>query len=316
VSEFDWITRYFAPLTSKEGLGLRDDAALFKPSAGKELVITSDAITAGIHFFEDDAPASIAQKLLRVNLSDLAAKGAEPRGYLLSLLLPLDISENWVEGFVTGLTSDQIRFGIELWGGDTSQIKGPITASITAIGEVQSGQMLRRDGAQIGDILYMTGGLGNAALGLKIRQGELEPNDYLLDRYLHPRPQVDLGQRLVGIATASMDISDGLVQDAGHLAKASDVALAINVKQLTFSRETRDILNKQPELFELCLGGGDDYELLFTAPLAKKEELITLSEKTEVTITAIGTVGEGNGVTVLGEGGEPLELANIGWQHF
>ncbi|MDG1286668.1 MAG: thiamine-phosphate kinase [Rickettsiales bacterium] len=316
MSEFDWIARYFAPLASNEGLGLRDDAALFKSTAGKELVITSDAITAGIHFFADDAPASIAQKLLRVNLSDLAAKGAEPRGYLLSLLLPFDTPESWVEGFVTGLASDQIRFGIALWGGDTSQIKGPITASVTAIGEVKTGQMLRRSGAQIGDVLYMTGGLGNAALGLKIRKGELEANDYLLDRYLHPRPQVELGQRLVGIATAAMDISDGLVQDAGHLAIASDVALAINVNQLTFSRETRDILNEKPELFELCLSGGDDYELLFTAPLAAKDMLISLSERTEITITAIGTVGQGSGVTVLGEDGRPLELVNMGWQHF
>ena len=172
MKEFDWIARYFAPLASAEGLGLKDDAALFTPDTGKELVITSDAVTAGIHFFEDDNPGSIAQKALRVNLSDLAAKGAVPRGYMLTLLLPFGTKESWIEGFVAGLVSDQTRYGIQLFGGDSCSTQGPLTIAITAIGEVEKGGMLRRNGAQIGDRLYMTGGLGNAALGLKIRKGE------------------------------------------------------------------------------------------------------------------------------------------------
>ena len=285
MSEFDWIAKYFAPLAANEGLGLADDVALFKPSAGKELVITTDALTAGVHFFADDAPASIAQKLLRVNLSDLAAKGAVPRGYLLSLLLPADTPETWLEGFVTGLASDQARYGIYLFGGDTSRIDGPITASITAIGEVNEGQMLRRNGAQMGDMLYMTGGIGNAALGLKVRENTLEFNEFLLDKYLHPTPQLQVGQDLVGVATSCMDISDGLIQDAGHIAKASHVGLNINTSQLTFSREARDVLNRDNSYYDLLLTGGDDYELLFTAPLSANDSLIKLSEQTEVTIS-------------------------------
>lgn len=316
MSEFDWIARYFAPLASPEGLGLQDDAALFAPKEGKELVITADALTAGIHFFADDAPASIAQKALRVNLSDLAAKGAEPRGYFLSLLLPQEIQEEWLEGFIAGLVSDQARYGVYLMGGDTSRIDGPLTISITAIGEVASGTMLRRNGAQSGDILYMTGALGNAALGLKIRQGELEANDYLLDRYLHPRPQIEVGQELIATATACMDISDGLIQDAEHLARASEVGLEINTTQLTFSREARDILNHDDSLYPLLLTGGDDYELLFTAPLEANDNLIVLSEKTEVTITAIGSVVEGSSVSVLDDAGNALSFDTKGWQHF
>ncbi len=316
MSEFDWIARYFAPLAAKEGLGLTDDVALFTPTAGKELVLTTDAITAGVHFFADDEPASIAQKLLRVNLSDLAAKGAEPRGYLLSLLLPSDIEESWLQGFVTGLASDQARYGIYLYGGDTSRINGPITASITAIGEVSAGKMLRRNGAQLGDMLYMTGGIGNAALGLKVREGKLEANDYLLQKYLYPSPQLNVGQQLIGTATACMDISDGLVQDAGHLAKASAVGITINTSQLTLSREARDILNQDDSYFNLMLTGGDDYELLFTAPLSANDTLIKLSEQSEVTITAIGTVTEGEGVSVLGGDGKPLTFDVQGWKHF
>lgn len=316
MSEFDWIARYFAPLAAAEGLGLGDDAALFTPDEGKELVLTTDALTAGVHFFAEDAPASIAQKILRVNLSDLAAKGAVPRGYLLSLLLPKQIDESWIEAFVSGFAEDQQRYGIRLFGGDTSRIDGPLTASITAIGEVAKGTMLPRNGAQIGDLLYMTGGLGNAALGLKVHQGELEANEYLLDRYLHPRPRLEVGPQLIGLASACMDISDGLVQDAGHLARESGVSLTINTKQLTFSREARDILNQNDKYFELMLTGGDDYELLFTAPPRKKPDLIALSETTEVTITAIGMVEEGSGVTVLGEDGKALEFAQTGWQHF
>jgi len=316
MSEFDWIARYFAPLAAPEGLGLTDDVALMTPTAGKQLVLTTDAMTAGIHFFADDAPASIAQKLLRVNLSDLAAKGAVPRGYLLSLLMPSNVSEEWIEGFVTGLLSDQTRYGCHLYGGDTSRIDGPLTASITAIGEVSHGEILRRNGAQIGDMLYMTGGVGNAALGLKIREGKLEENEYLLDRYLHPTPQLEVGQKLIGIATSCMDISDGLVQDAGHLAKASGVAITLNTSQLTLSREARDILNRDDAYFPLMLTGGDDYELLFTAPLDAQDRLISLSEQTEVTITAIGAVTTGEGVTVLDKAGQTMSFEKAGWQHF
>lgn len=316
MSEFDWIARYFAPLAAKEGLGLTDDVALFSPNANKELVLTTDAITAGVHFFADDEPSSIAQKLLRVNLSDLAAKGAEPRGYLLSLLMPSDIDETWLEGFVTGLASDQARYGIYLYGGDTSRIDGPITANIMAIGEVEKGKMLRRSGAQVGEVLYMTGGVGNAALGLKIRENKLEFNQYLLDKYLYPRPRLDVGQQLIGIATACMDISDGLVQDAGHLAKVSGVGLIINTSQLTLSREARDVLNIDDSYYKIMLTGGDDYELLFTAPLAAHDTLMELSEETQVTITAIGNVVEGEGVSVLDDEGEKLEFDRIGWKHF
>lgn len=315
-SEFDAIAKYFAPLAGAEGLNLSDDTALFAPSAGKELVITSDAITAGIHFYPDDAADHVAQKLLRVNLSDLAAKGARPRGYLLCLLLPETTDENWLSGFVAGLLSDQTRYGIRLFGGDTSRINGPLTATVTAIGEVESGTMIRRSGAQMGDLLYMTGGLGNAGLGLKIREGELDENEYLLSHYLHPYPRLEIGQELVGVATSCIDISDGLVQDAGHLAKNSQLGLTINTSQLTFSREARDVLKQRPDLLEYCLNCGDDYELLFTAPPEHHDALIQLSERVNTSITAIGAVHEGSGVTVLGDQGEVIDIPQHGWQHF
>ncbi len=316
MKEFDWIARYFVPLAAPEGLGLKDDAALLTPKAGRQLVITTDAITAGVHFFADDAPDAIAQKLLRVNLSDLAAKGAMPRGYMLSLMLPEDTNAAWLEAFVSGLASDQARYGIYLFGGDTTKIKGPITASITAIGEVVENTMLRRSTAQIGDVVYMTGGIGNAFLGLKIREGKLEANDYLLDKYLFPNPRLEVGQELIELAHSCMDISDGLVQDAGHLADASNVGITINTSQLTLSREARDVLNQDDRYYKLMLTGGDDYELLFTAPIIHNDALMRLSERTEVTITAIGTVHDGQGVVVLDASGNPMDFETTGYQHF
>jgi thiamine-monophosphate kinase len=303
MNEFSLIHRYFAPLAGKAGLGLRDDAALFTPPSGKQLVITQDAMTAGVHFFADDPADLIARKLLRVNLSDLAAKGAEPLGYLLSLLLPVGTNEEWIAAFAKGLGQDQAEFGIELWGGDTSKINGPLTLSLTAIGAVETGKMIPRSGAKVGDHLYVTGTIGDAALGLKVRNSELPHNEFLLDRYLLPQPRF-LATRHSSLITGCMDISDGLIQDAEHLAKTSGVKLLIEADKVPLS-EAAISLSPLATRHSL-LTGGDDYELLFTAPPHTPTGNYTL----------IGHVEAGEGVSVLDAKNNEITFAHKGWNHF
>lgn len=301
MNEFSLIHRYFAPLAGENGLGLRDDAALLTPPHGKQLVITQDAMTAGVHFFNEDPADLIARKLLRVNLSDLAAKGAEPLGYLLSLLMPADTSEEWVELFAQGLEQDQKEFGMLLMGGDTSSILGPMTLSLTAIGTVDAGQMLPRSDARVGDHLYVSGTIGDAALGLKVRCDELPYDEFLLGRYLLPQPRFHV---LPVTATACMDISDGLVQDAEHLAQASGVHLVIEAEKVPLSNAARHhpgLLNPQ-----LLFTGGDDYELLFTAP----------PHLPGGDYTQIGYVTSGSGVTVQDAAENEIPFDRKGWQHF
>ena len=334
MNEFSLIHRYFSPLAGAAGLGLRDDAALLTPPAGKQLVITQDAMTAGVHFFADDPADLIARKLLRVNLSDLAAKGATPLGYLLSLLLP-DSSdfppqtshrarrggdsrggeaiaegegspslEEWLELFAQGLAQDQKEFGIELFGGDTSKINGPLTLSLTAIGAVDTGKMITRSGAKVGDLVYVTGTIGDAALGLKVRSGELPHNEFLLNRYLLPQPRLSTINHHPSTITAAMDISDGLVQDAEHLAKASGVKLVIEAEKVPLS----DAARHQPSTInhQLLFTGGDDYELLFTASAPLNLPNLTL----------IGRAEKGEGVDILDREGTEISFAHKGWQHF
>ncbi len=303
MKEFDWIARYLAPLASHPGaLGLKDDAALLAAPSGHELVLTQDAMTAGVHFFADDPPDLIARKLLRVNLSDLAAKGAKPLGYLLSLLLPAETADSFLAGFSGGLLEDQRIFGLSLLGGDTCRINGPLTLSLTAIGQVPQGKMIRRCGARPGDGLYVTGTLGDAALGLRVRQGLLPADDFLLERYLLPQPR-----QLPDInVTACLDISDGLAQDAGHLAAASGVKIVIDRQKLPLSKSALRLLNTVADFESCILDGGDDYELLFTAPLHQPVAGYTL----------IGHAAAGSGVLIRDESGIEIPLQQKGWSHF
>ena len=329
-NEFALIKRYFAPLASDPGaLGLTDDAATLTPSKGCELVLTKDLLAAGVHFFAHDPAAAIAAKALRVNLSDLAAKGARPRGYLLGLALPSDWTADWLEAFCAGLKSDQATYDVTLLGGDTIASGGALLISVTAIGEVPVGLAVRRNGARAGDLLYVTGTLGDAALGVRLRYetdlaGRLgldaASTDYLLDRYLLPQPRSALAAAVLTHASAAMDISDGLTGDAGHMAAASGVDLQIDVDAVPLSPAARAVLARDPDYLATCLGGGDDYELLIAVPPEKAAAFEVAAGDAGVALARIGRAdaarGEAGTLLYLREG-ESFSLAgNGGFRHF
>ncbi len=321
--EFDLIARYFAPLAGPEGLGLKDDAALLRPPPGMDLVLTADANVAGVHFLANEAPDIAARRLLRTNLSDLAAKGARPLGYLLTLALPASADEAWIAGFAAGLAADQATYGVALYGGDTVATPGPVVASITAIGAVARGRMLRRSGARAGDDLYVTGCIGDGVFGLEAACGRLEAldaaaNAYLADRYRLPSPRVAFGMALAeaGGATGAADISDGLVADAGHIAEASGVAIEITAVAVPLSAPVRMLLHSRPEGLAEAITGGDDYELVFTAPKAARPEIEAVAARTGVRGTRIGRVLAGAAdVTVLDRDGLPMRFERRGYVH-
>ena len=244
--EDELIARYFAPLAGPAGLGLKDDVALLKPPAGRDLVVTTDALVAGVHFFADDPPDAIARKALRVNLSDLAAKGAEPIGFTLDLALPDDWTADWLAAFAAGLGDDAAAYRCPLIGGDTVRTPGPLTLAITAIGAVESGRFAARGGVRPGDRLYVTGTIGDAALGLRLRLGQgptLAEADRLrlLERYRLPQPRLALASAVARFASAGMDISDGFVGDL--------------TKMLRVSGATAEI-DRLPRLFAGAIGAG------------------------------------------------------------
>lgn len=303
MDEFDLIAQLLRPLAhAPEALGLADDAALLAARPGHRLAVSADMLQAGVHFFPDDPPASIAKKALRVNLSDLAAMGAEPYGYFLSLGLPQGTDEAWLRRFCDGLAEDQQTYRIVLMGGDTTRTLGPLSLNITALGWVPEGQALRRCGARAGDLLYVSGSIGDAGLGLR------EPSSPARERYLHPQPRVTLGMGLRGIASAAMDVSDGLAQDAGHLASASGVALVIEAAKVPLSAEVRTAIEAGRFTLPDALTGGDDYELLFTAPADAP-----LPEG--VPLTCIGHAEAGEGVRVRDGQGALLTLTRGGYRH-
>jgi len=326
--EFELIARYFAPLARgfPGAFGLLDDAAVIAPPPGHELVAKSDAIVGGVHFLHDDPPDLIARKALRVNLSDLAAKGTVPRAYMLDIMLPKTVTEEWIAAFSRGLAEDQNEYGVHLIGGDTDSTPGPVTIAIMAFGDVATGRMLRRGGARAGDAVFVTGTIGDAALGLTVLRGQLanldtKAADFLVGRYRLPRPRVRLGPRLVGIADAALDVSDGLLADLGHLCEASELAAVIEAPRVPLSTAARAVLATHSGHITTVLTGGDDYEILFTAPSEAVNELAELSRTLDVSITAIGrmrspSIGKQGQITVLGESGEPLIFDRSGWTHF
>jgi thiamine-monophosphate kinase len=315
LDEFERIARFFAPLAGPGALGLKDDVALIDGPGGTHYVLTTDAIVAGVHFLSNDPPRQVARKLLRVNLSDLAAKGAEPVGYLLAMALPASHDDAWLAAFSQGLAEDQKAFGLALLGGDSVRIDGPAALTVTAIGRVAAGKALLRSGAKAGDILYVSGTLGDAALGLKLLKGELGGMSWalrerLVARYRLPEPRLDLGQGLIGIASAAIDISDGLVADLGHLCEASGVAATIDAARLPLSDAARAAIAGEPTLVAAALAGGDDYEILFAAPGSAGAKLASLP------VTQIGRVVTGRGVTVVGADGAVITLEKGGYRHF
>jgi len=322
IGEFAFIAKHLRPLAAgvPGALGLQDDAALLDPPPGAELVLTKDAMVAGVHFLADDPPAQIAQKLLRVNLSDLAAMGAAPLGYLLALARAKETSEAWLAEFCRGLAADQAEFGIGLLGGDTVSTPGPLTLSLTAIGAVPKGEALRRSTARPGDDIWISGTIGDGALGLKVLRGRLAGlpaahRDALVERYRLPQPRVACGAGLVGIAYAAMDISDGLVADLGHIADVSGVAAVVEAASVPLSTAAAAALAIDPQMRDAVLGGGDDYELLFTAPPDAAPSIAALAAGLGLPLTAIGRIEAGRGVRVVDAAGAEIALARAGYTH-
>jgi thiamine-monophosphate kinase len=321
LGEFGRIARFFAPLAGPGGLGLIDDAAVIACAPGQRLVITVDAIVAGIHYLADDPPQLVARKLLRVNLSDLAAMGARPRHYLLTTVLPASLGDDWVARFAEGLGEDQRRFGVDLLGGDSVATSGPATFSLTAIGEVAEGAEIRRSGARPGDRVWVSGTIGDAALGLAVLRGTYEtltPADrnFLVSRFQLPDPRTALGPRLAGIANAMIDISDGLLADLGHICAASKMAATVVAADLPLSAAALAIAQSEPELPARLAGAGDDYELLFTASPQSDDAIRRLGAEVGVPLTAIGAIGVGDGVRLVDAAGRTIVVESAGYRHF
>jgi thiamine-monophosphate kinase len=322
LGEFERIARYFAPLAGPGALELSDDVALIDGPTGEQYALTTDTIIEGVDYFADDPPALVARKLLRVNLSDLAAKGATPFGYLLTTALPATHGESWLAEFSQGLAADQKEFGVVLLGGDSSGTPGPATLSLALVGRVAQGKAVLRSGARASDAIYVSGTIGDAALGLAVRKGALArglgdaERDYLIDRYRLPRPRVALGKKLIGIAHAMIDISDGLMADLGHLCAASRLRGIVRQADIPLSAAARAALSANPSLNNAVTSGGDDYEILFTAPRSAADAIAKAAESCGVAVTAIGAVEKGEGVALLDAAGQPIEIDHLGYAHF
>ena len=320
LSEFGLIERFFAPIAGPAGLGLKDDAALLQVPTGHDLVTTVDAIVAGVHFLPDDPPATIGWKALGVNVSDLAAKGATPLGFLLTLGLPSDTEEGWLADFADGLGRAAALWQCPLVGGDTVTMPGPLTLSVTAFGVVPSGAMVRRSGARPGDIIAVTGTIGDAALGLPLLTGArtalaVTDRAYLIDRYRRPRPRIGLASLLRDHSSAAMDVSDGLLGDATKLLAASNVGGVIEAAAVPLSEAARHVLEADPLSLERVLTGGDDYEILCTIPAEKWEPFAAGAAALEIAVAAIGRVTGEGALQVLGPHG-PLSFTRLSYTHF
>jgi thiamine-monophosphate kinase len=331
MNEQDLIAKYFAPLAGPGGLGLRDDAALVAPTPGTELVLTADALVAGVHFFAEDPPAKIAAKALAVNLSDLAAKAADPLGFLLTLALPRETGDDWLAEFARGLGALAAQGGCPLLGGDTVSTPGPLTLSITAIGAVPAGQMTRRTTARPGDALYVSGTIGDAALGLALRESELGRKDAppwakkldspqmgeLIDRYLSPRPRLALIPALRACASAAMDVSDGLIGDLRALMRESCARARVDLRAIPLSSSARAALKAEPALFERICCGGDDYEILCAVPLDAAARFEALAREAGVAVTRIGEALAPDATEAfIGLDGDPRAFGQDRFSHF
>lgn len=319
--EFERIRNYFAPLAGPGGLGLLDDAALVDCRAGHRLVMTADAIVAGVHYLPEDPPDLVAKKLLRVNLSDLAAMGARPLHYLLTTALPAQLGTEWIAGFARGLEDDQRRFGIALLGGNSVATSGPAVLSLTAIGEVAAGTEIRRSGAQAGDVVWVSGTIGDAFLGLYVLRGarpELaaEHRGALITRFQVPEPRVALGPALCGLAHAMIDVSDGLLADLGHICETSGVAAVVELELLPLSPAARAFVALDPDIVPRLATGGDDYELLFTASPEATESIRGLGSRLDLPLTAIGRIEPGAGVRLVDAAGRAIPVEVAGYRHF
>lgn len=323
MDEFSLIAELFAPLArgAPGALGLTDDAAVVEVPPGRRLVVTTDMMVAGGHFLADDPAAMVARKLLRVNLSDLAAMAAAPRAYLLALAVPRGTKEGWFKDFAAGLAEDQETYAIHLIGGDIIVTDGPLVASLTALGEVNDGGEVLRSGARPGDLVFVSGTLGDAALGLRTLRGELAGVDAagraaLVDRYRLPQPRLALGARLSGIAHAAIDVSDGLVADLGHICECSKVGAEVEAKRLPLSPAAQAALDADRSLRPVVLTGGDDYEIAFTAGPEAAGQVAELAAALALPLTQIGRITVGAEVRVVDAAGADVVLGTRGYRHF
>jgi thiamine-monophosphate kinase len=317
----------FAPLARgfAGAFGLQDDCALITPQPGTELVLKTDPVAEGVHFLPDDAPEDIAWKALAVNISDLAAKAATPIGYLMALSFPEPPSADWLAAFARGLEQAQARFGCHLIGGDTDRRPGPLTITITAVGWVPKGRMVRRGTAHAGDAIFVSGTLGDAALGLALRRNaalagswglSAAEAQHLRQRYLRPEPRLGLAEALREHAAAAMDISDGLAKDLGRLCRASGCAGRVQFADLPLSPAAAKALAADPRLVEAIAGGGDDYEILAAVAPDKASDFVAAARRAGIAVARIGALTEGSGVALEDPDGRPVSLHSSGWDHF
>tara|TARA_R110000868_G_scaffold2321_1_gene17184 strand:+ start:40054 stop:41022 length:969 start_codon:yes stop_codon:yes gene_type:complete len=317
--EFDFIRTRLAPLTRGHpaALSLRDDAAILTPREGQQIVLASDMLIAGVHFLDTDAPEIAAERAIRSNLSDLAAMGAMPLGYLSSIGWSRSATADWRERFIDGLALAQDAFGLRLLGGDTTAGPGPFSISLTLIGEVPQGEALLRTTARAGEDVWVSGTIGDAVLGLEIARGESAAEPGLLERYQRPQPRLELGIALRGLASACMDVSDGLIADAGQLARASGIGIELAAQDVPLSDAARSRIAGEGEAGLIRLvTGGDDYELIFSAPAHHRAALNGLAGRLGLSLSRIGRTVEAPGVTLLDAKGEPITVGAGGFTHF
>jgi thiamine-monophosphate kinase len=319
------IARYFKPIaTDANAFGLLDDAAILK-ALGEDIVVTTDAIVEGVHYLASDPPDTIARKALRTNLSDLAAKGAIPAGFVLTLALRT-ADENWLEPFARGLGEDARSFACPLLGGDTVSTPGPVTISITAFGRVGEGKMVRRSGARPGDRVMVSGTIGDAALGLDILKngavakaliGDAKESEMLVARYRVPEPRNTLATAVRDYASAAMDVSDGLAGDLAKLCAASGVSAVVDTPSIPASATAASLLSRGVVVIETLIAGGDDYEILCTVPEARAGAFAGVARQAGVAVTDIGTIMAGDGLPrFLDDEGKELALTRLSHSHF
>jgi thiamine-monophosphate kinase len=320
------IATYFRPIATHPGaFGLADDVAAIAPPPGCDLVLTTDGVISGVHFFPDDPADAVARKALRINLSDLAAKGAAPLGFLLSIGLPAGLPADWLKSFARGLREDAEHYGCPLLGGDTDRSPDAITVYVAALGTVPHGAIVRRKGARAGDVVVATGTVGDAALGLVLRQHaaaatrwqlDAPMRDHLLSRYLLPQPRTAIAEALRHHASAAMDVSDGLVGDLAKLCRASEVGAEVEIADVPLSPAARQAVAAEPALIETILTGGDDFEVIATVVPERLEALRREATAAGVTITRIGTVTAGQGARFRDADGRALLFRRPSYSHF
>ncbi|MBX7146360.1 MAG: thiamine-phosphate kinase [Alphaproteobacteria bacterium] len=326
LNEFEIINKYFAPLTYKEqgAYNLKDDVAVLPIFEKGNWVITTDSLVADVHFFQNDPADLIARKMLRVNLSDLASKGAQPLYYLMTLALPHSIQESWIADFAEGLAQDQEQYNVSLIGGDTVATHGPITLSVTALG-LHNGYMIpRRDKAKIDDLIVVSGTVGDSALGLMILKKKLiysldkQDKDYLVNKYKLPQPQIELGLIMSAdnLCSSCLDISDGFIADLNHLCQQSNVGAVIYEKLLPVSQAAQFVLKENPSLLMTMLSGGDDYELLFTISKEKYDLFLKQIKNKNISLTIVGKITNDRTISIIDQNGKMLPYHKMGYQHF